>query len=194
MITVAKRDILRDKNIVGSPIRHLLSLSIVLFAFWLLLSGTLELKFVVYGVLTSVVVAWVTYPLLLVCGADAERRYFILGLNPFKLINYFFWLMYQLVKANIDVVSSTVRPELLINPGVCRFRFQSKNPLAQVVLANSITLTPGTVTMNVTDDGIYEVHALTDGAAEGLLSGGMQKKVAWLFGEELQYEAMGEEF
>lgn len=193
-MTVAKTDILRDKSIVGSPYRHLLSLFVVLFAFWLLLSGTLELKFVIYGVLTSVAVAWITYPLLLVSAAGAERRYFILSINPFKLINYFFWLMYQLVMANIDVVSSTVRPELSINPGVCRFRFVSENPLAEVVLANSITLTPGTVTMNVTDDGIYEVHALTDNAAEGLLAGGMQKKVAWLFGEKLQYEPMGEEF
>ena len=65
--------------------------------------------------------------------------------------------------------------------------------MATVVLANSITLTPGTITMNVTDDGLFEVHALTDGAAEGLLDGSMQKKVAELFNEQYVFEPLGEE-
>ena len=48
-------------------------------------------------------------------------------------------------------------------------------------------MTPGTVTINVTPEGIYEVHALTDGAAEGLLSGAMPRKVAELFGEKFDF-------
>ena len=68
-----------------------------------------------------------------------------------------------------------------------RFVFRSDNPMAKVLLANSITLTPGTVTINVTPEGIYEVHALTDGAAEGLLSGAMPRKVAELFGEKFDF-------
>ena len=67
-----------------------------------------------------------------------------------------------------------------------------KTETARVILANSITLTPGTVTMNVTEDGLYEIHALTDGAAEGLLGGGMQQKVADLFGEPFIYEVVEE--
>ena len=47
--------------------------------------------------------------------------------------------------------------------------------------------------MNVTDDGLYEIHALTTGAAEGVLDGGMQKKVAWLFGEPLDFEVVKED-
>lgn len=56
--------------------------------------------------------------------------------------------------------------------------------MALTVLANSITLTPGTVTMNVTDDGVYEIHALTDDAAEGIRAGDMQRRVARLFGQD----------
>ena len=59
-----------------------------------------------------------------------------------------------------------------------------------VLLANAITLTPGTVTMNMTEDGLYEVHALTVGAAEGLRGGDMQKMVAWLFGETYEFELL----
>lgn len=97
------------------------------------------------------------------------------------------WLLKELVLANIDVVKATVRPELRIDPKVIRFVFRSDNPMAKVLLANSITLTPGTVTINVTPEGIYEVHALTDGAAGGLLSGAMPRKVAALFGEKFDF-------
>ena len=100
---------------------------------------------------------------------------------------YSLWLLKELVLANIDVVKATVRPELRIDPKVISFVFRADNPMAKVLLANSITLTPGTVTINVTPEGIYEVHALTDGAAEGLLSGAMPRKVAELFGEKFDF-------
>jgi len=61
------------------------------------------------------------------------------------------------------------------------------------LLANSITLTPGTVTLNVDDEGLFEIHALTVGAAEGVLDGSFQKKVADLFGEELDFAVVEEE-
>ena len=65
--------------------------------------------------------------------------------------------------------------------------------MASVMLANSITLTPGTVTLNVTDDGLYEIHALTKGAAEGVLDGSMQKKVADLYGEKFDFAVVESE-
>jgi multicomponent Na+:H+ antiporter subunit E len=79
---------------------------------------------------------------------------------------------------------------MVINARVIAFRIKYDNPMAHTTLANSITLTPGTVTLNVTEDGLYEIHALTDGAAEGLLGGGMQQKVADLFGEPFIYEVV----
>ena len=102
------------------------------------------------------------------------------------------WLLNEVVKANIDVVKATVKSEMVINPRVIRFRIKMDNPMAHATLANSITLTPGTVTLNVTEDGLYEIHALTDGAAEGLLEGGMQKRIADLFGEPFDYAVVEE--
>ncbi len=182
-----KQGILHDKSIVGSPVVHLVGTAVVLFAFWMILSGRTEVKFIVYGVLTSVVTAWITYPLLLIPNKDGSRKYFIFGISIPKFIKYALWLLWQLVLANIDVARATTNQNLEIDPKVVRFYFRTENPMAEVVLADSITLTPGTVTLNVTDDGLFEIHALTVGAAAGVLDGSMQKKVAELFGEKLDF-------
>ena len=188
-----KQGVLNDKKIVGSPMVHMTCLALVLFAFWMVLSGRTETKFVVYGILTAVVTTWVTYPLLLVPNKDGSKKYYVFGFSNPKMIMYFFWLMWQLVLANIDVLLATTGQELNIDPKVVRFRFKADNPMASVILANSITLTPGTVTMNVTDDGVYEIHALTVGAAAGVLDGGMQKKVADLYGEKFDFAVVESE-
>lgn len=188
-----KQGVLNDKKIVGSPMVHMTGLALVLFAFWMVLSGRTETKFVVYGILTAVVTTWVTYPLLLVPNKDGSKKYYVFGFSIPKMIMYFFWLMWQLVLANIDVLLATTGQELNIDPKIVRFRFRADNPMASVILANSITLTPGTVTMNVTDDGVYEIHALTVGAAAGVLDGGMQKKVADLYGEKFDFAVVESE-
>lgn len=190
---MAKQGILNDEKIVGSPIVHLTGMVIVLFAFWMVMSGRTETKFIVYGVLTAAVVSWITYPLLLVPNKDNSKRYFVFGVSMPKFIGYFFWLMWQLVLANVDVLLATTSQEMAIDPKIVRFYFRADNPMATVVLANSITLTPGTVTVNVTDDGLYEIHALTPGAASGVLDGSMQKKVAELYGEKFDFAVVEEE-
>ena len=189
-----KQGVLNNNNIVGSTLVHKLAMFVVLFGFWMVLSGRTETKFIVYGLITAIVTTWVTYPLLLVPNKDGSKRYFVFGVSIPKFIMYFFRLMWQLVLANIDVLLATTAQELDIDPKVVRFYFRADNPMASVVLANSITLTPGTVTINVTDDGLYEIHALTRGAAAGVLDGSMQKKVAALYGEKFDFAvAEGEE-
>ena len=186
------KDMLNDKTIVGSPVKHLVVLAVVLFAFWFLLSGKVDFKFLLYGALTAIISAWICVPLLLMPNADGTKKYFIFDVNLGKYALYWLWLLKEVVNANIDVVKATVKSEMVINPRVITFRIKYDNPMAYTTLANSITLTPGTVTMNVTEDGLYEIHALTDGAAEGLLGGGMQQKVADLFGEPFIYEVVEE--
>ena len=189
-----KQGVLNNNNIVGSTLVHKLAMFVVLFGFWMVLSGRTETKFVVYGLITAIVTTWVTYPLKMVPNKDGSKRYFVFGVSIPKFIMYFFWLMWQLILANIDVLLATTAQELDIDPKVVRFYFRADNPMASVILANSITLTPGTVTINVTDDGLYEIHALTKGAAAGVLDGSMQKKVADLYGEKFDFAvAEGEE-
>ena len=67
-----------------------------------------------------------------------------------------------------------------------------ENPMANVVLANSIILTPGTITLDVMEGGIFEVHAINEGAACDMLSGSMAKKVASVFGETCEFRPLPE--
>lgn len=186
------KDMLKDETIVGSPKKHLAILTIVLFVFWVLLSGKMDIKFLTYGLLTAIVSAWICVPLLLMPNHDGTKKYFIFDVSLGKYAMYWLWLLNEVRKANIDVVKAVVRSEMDINPQLSRFRIKFDNPMAYTTLANSITLTPGTVTLNVTEDGLYEVHSLNDGFAEGLLEGGMQKKIADLFGEPFIYEVIKE--
>ncbi len=191
---MTKHNVIKEGRIVGSPAVHLICMFAALFAFWMVLSGRTETKFIVYGLLTAGVTTWITYPLLLVDNKDGSKKYFVFGVSPFRFIAYAFWLLWQLILANVDVLLANTAQQLAIDPKIVRFYFRTDNPMATVVLANSITLTPGTVTLNVTDDGLYEVHALTPGAAEGLAEGAMQRKVAALFGEPLDFSVVkGEE-
>lgn len=186
------KNLFKDETVVGSPMKHYLTLAVILFLFWILLSGKMDLKFLTYGLATSLISAWICGPLLLLENASGTKKYFAFDVSLGKYALYWLWLLKEVVKANWDVVKATIRPEMEINPRVIRFEAKLDNPMAHATLANSITLTPGTVTINLTDDGLYEIHALTDGAAEGLLSGDMQRKVADLFGENMIYRVIEE--
>lgn len=189
---MTKQGELKAAEIVGSKVVHIVSMFVAMFLFWMILAGRTETKFIVYGIITAAVTSWVTYPLLLVRNKTGDKKYFVFGVNPIKFIGYTIWLMWQLVLANIDVLLATTSQELQIDPKLLRFKVHFDNPMACVMLADSITLTPGTVTINVTDEGMYEIHALTPGAAEGIYSGDFAKKVADLFGEPCDF-AMVEE-
>ena len=86
-----KESVLKDRTIVGSPLTHLFSLGILMFVFWLALSGDFAVKFVVYGLITSAVVAWICYPLLLLPNADGTKKYFALGVSPAAFLCYSLW-------------------------------------------------------------------------------------------------------
>lgn len=189
---MTKNENVNGGSIVGSSMVHRLSLFIAMFIFWLVMAGRTEVKFIIYGLLTAAVTTWVTYPLLLVPNKDGSKRYYIFGFSIFKFIYYAGWLMWQMVLANIDVLLATTSQELQINPKLVRFRFKTDNPVTKVILANSITLTPGTVTLDVDAEDVFVIHALTDGAAAGVMDGGMQKMVAELMGEEYEFEALEE--
>ena len=89
-----KQGVLNNNNIVGSTLVHKLAMFVVLFGFWMVLSGRTETKFIVYGLITAIVTTWVTYPLLLVPNKDGSKRYFVFGVSIPKFIMYFFWLMW----------------------------------------------------------------------------------------------------
>lgn len=188
--TTKKVSVFNDETIVGNPVKYYIILSVVLFAFWLLLSGRLETKFIIYGIGTALISAYICMPLLMVPSKDGKKKYFAFGVSLPKYVLYWLWLINEVRKASIDVEKAVIRAEMDINPMMVSFKMPYENPLAHATLANSITLTPGTITVDVSEDGVYLVHALIDGARDGLLEGGMQRKIAELFGETCQCEVL----
>ncbi len=93
------------------------------------------------------------------------------------LVLYAPWLIWQIVRANVAVARIILHPRLPIRPQVIRIRASQKTDLGRVIYANSITLTPGTVTIDLQGRDLT-VHALTDEAARGLATGEMDRRVS----------------
>lgn len=147
---------------------------LVLLAFWLILSGHYDLFHVGFGVLCAALVTGLSSDLLSLGGRET-------GLSVWRFIAYLPWLLYQVVIANFHVVYLILWPSQ-IRPQIIRFRTQLRSELARTTLGNSITLTPGTVTMDIQGDE-FVVHAVSDKVAQDLLTGAMEERVARVFRE-----------
>jgi len=167
-------------------------LSFILFSTWILLSGKFEVKFLLIGLFSSLVISFICMPFLTFRNPATDKEYFLFGINYLKFIPYCLWLFVEIVKASISVTKQVFKRNLDYEPRVVSFSMPFENPLASVLLANSIILTPGTITIDVTDNGIFEVHALDECAAADLYTGTMAYKVAALFNEKCKFEPLYE--
>ena len=153
--------------------KRALSLFLLLFAFWLLLSGHYDFWFIGLGFISSASAVFLARRMGIV---DAEGL--PLDLVP-GLLRYAPWLFGTVIQANFDVARRILHPRLPITPTVIRVPAEQRTAPGRVSYANSITLTPGTISLEVSDDEI-EVHALSVDAAEDLQSGEMGRRVAAL--------------
>lgn len=150
---------------------HLISLSAVIFGLWLLLSGHYEPLIIGFGVGSTLFVALVVHRMDV---ADHEGHPVHLS---WRTILYMPWLTWEIVKANIDVARVILGPRGAIQPNMMKVDCSQTTELGHVVYANSITLTPGTITVDLVD-GKLDVHALTHAARDGLAGGEMDRRVA----------------
>ncbi len=150
--------------------RHSISLFLFLFAVWLLLSGYFETLLLVLGLVSCAFVVWIAKRQDVV---DHEGH--PVNLRPIRWIQYTFWLIGEIVKSNIDVARRVWHPKLPISPTIVKVPADA-DELRQVIYANSITLTPGTVSIDLTDATIT-VHALTREGAMALEQGEMARRV-----------------
>lgn len=130
-----------------------------------------------FGIASCVVVALIARRMDVI---DHEGLPFQLG--P-KMILYWGWLMVEIVKANLDVAKCVLFPKKHLRPSLFLSKITQTSDLGRVIYANSVTLTPGTVTVDLHEDNIL-VHALTIGSADGVKSGEMDQKVTKVMGEE----------
>ena len=145
-------------------------LAIVLLGFWLLLSGHYTAFLVGGGIGSVIVVVWFAFRLDIL---DDEGFPIHLG---WSAVTYWPWLLKEIVKSAWDVTKIIVNPALPISPTLVTVTATQKTVVGRVTYANSITLTPGTITVELEDDQLL-VHAITSGGAESLVEGEMDRRV-----------------
>jgi len=150
----------------------LLTLTLWILA-WLLWSGLYNPLLISLGVLSSLLVLFLSNRM-----GFFERRVYSLHLIA-RLVPFWGWLGGQLIRSNLDVARVVLDPRLPISPTVIRLKAQPQGPVGQAILGNSITLTPGTVTLD-DHEGDLLVHCLTREGADALLEGEMNRRVAAL--------------
>lgn len=149
------------------------SLFVFLAAVWILLSGHWEPLLLGIGLVSVLGVVWLAYRMDVV---DREGHPVHL---TWKLPLYWLWLGKEIVKSNLVVTRLILSPVDRISPRVVRVKASQRSDLGLAIFANSITLTPGTVSLDVGDDYVL-VHALTRALADELADGAMDARVAAL--------------
>ncbi|MEM8709964.1 MAG: Na+/H+ antiporter subunit E [Planctomycetota bacterium] len=147
-----------------------LSLALLLTALWISMSGHFEGIILVLGALSVGLVLWLSRRMGVIDGEGVPIR-----MLP-RITPYAAWLFKEIVVTNIEMAKLLVAGEIRTQPEVVEFTLHQKSDVSRALLANSITLTPGTVTMDVDDEHML-VHALTKDAAVDLVDGEMRGRV-----------------
>ena len=145
-------------------------LIVSLIAAWLLWSGLFKPLILAFGVFSCALV----FVLVKRMGYFADQL-FALRFS-LRVLRYWIWLGGEMIKSSLDVARIILSPSLPISPDVVDIPANSWHAFEQVMLGNSITLTPGTLAMDV-HDGVIRVHALTTQGARDLQSGDMTRRV-----------------
>jgi len=160
-------------------IRNNVVLGALLFGLWLLMSGHYDAFHVSMGFLCSI--------LVVLLNARLNRYFFIRDdlcdrapLRVGRLLFYIPWLIYQIGIASLQVAGVVLSPRMPVHPSLVRFKTKLPTQAARVILANSITLTPGTITLLLEGDE-YLVHSLIDASHSGIVDGTLPGEVAKLY-------------
>jgi multicomponent Na+:H+ antiporter subunit E len=151
--------------------KNLVWLAVVLAIFWIVNSGHFDILLLSFGVLSVAIVLLITH---LMTRANEEFHPTII--MSARLPFYLLWLVKEIVKSNVEVIRCIWQRHPAIEPRVIRIKASQKSDLFKVLYANSITMTPGTVTIEIEGDD-FTVHALTRSSREGLETGDMDRRV-----------------
>ena len=148
--------------------------------FWLVLSQKYDVFHTGLGVAGCLFIAWFCYDLLYKGSLGATISVLI------RFISYFFWLLWQIILSNIHLTRLAFSSIKQQNPQVVRYKTRVKGDLALTLFANSITLTPGTIVVDIEGDD-FLIHAIDDDVAGDFTSGDsdMERHVARVFSQQL---------
>ncbi|PPR79577.1 MAG: hypothetical protein CFH01_00323 [Alphaproteobacteria bacterium MarineAlpha2_Bin1] len=150
------------------------SLFIFLSIIWLLLSGHYNPLMLFFGFISVLMTTFIAVRMDLV---DKEGHPVHL---TWKIPIYWVWLLFQIIKSNFQVSIRIIVPKINIDPEMILIPMNQKSDLNKTNYANSITLTPGTVSVRLDDNGEILVHSLDKNFADELRSGSMEKKISTL--------------
>jgi len=153
--------------------RHILSLFLTLAAFWLLNSGHYSVLILSLGLVSIILVLVISHKMDVI---DHESQ--PLSLNK-SIFTYYLWLIKEIIKSNITVVKHIWLGSASISPTLSTIKVSQKTDMGKVIYANSITLTPGTVAIDLLGDEIV-VHALLAKDIKSLEAGDMDRRVTRL--------------
>ncbi|MCP3899701.1 MAG: Na+/H+ antiporter subunit E [Desulfobacteraceae bacterium] len=181
-MTISKNNGLSKKKPLSNSYTSFISFSltfILMFGLWIVLSGKFDFLLISLGLISSFIVSFFFYDLLF-----PNFAFNYLGM-AFRFSKYLPWLLWEIIKANFHLLFIVFHPRLneLIDPHIIVFKTNLKTDIAIATMANSITLTPGTITVSSDSDGVFRVHAIDKETAEAL-PGEMLERVAKIFGEE----------
>jgi len=142
----------------------------LLFLFWFLLSGYTSTLLLFLGLASVVLVIWLVHRM------DKEDKAPVKMLFNIGFLSYLGWLIKEVIVTNIDVALRIWNPSLPITPTCRKIKVSIKDPLIKTIYANSITLTPGTVTTEVGED-YFIVHALNVKSLDELEEGEMEARL-----------------
>jgi len=120
---------------------------------WPFVDGKINIQVITAGLIVSFIVAVLFHEIL-----PKEHRVFISPVRVFWALVYLPVFFYYVLKANLDVVYRALHPQMPIKPGIVKIKTSLKTESGITALANSITLTPGTLTVDLTDDGFLYIH------------------------------------
>jgi multicomponent Na+:H+ antiporter subunit E len=152
-----------------------LALAAGLAALWLLLSGHYDLWFLTLGTASVALTFFIASRMHVVDQEGAPHTLIV------RAAIYLPWLMWEVIKSNVDVARRILTPSLPIAPRTFTIRASQTTAVGRVLYANSITLTPGTVTIDVRNRD-FEIHALTSESEEELRAGRMDRRVTQVEG------------
>lgn len=153
---------------------------LILFLNWVIWSGMFDAFHLSLGVISCGLVTFISHDLFIKSERFTSRHV----LEFFRFIKYIPWLMYQIILSNIHVAYLVLHPKMPIEPSMVTFETKLKKDFSLVAFANSITLTPGTITVDIQEGKYFIVHCISRKVSEDLLTGDMERKIAAIFEED----------
>ncbi len=151
-------------------------LFVLLFGTWLLLSGHYTPLLISFGLASCALVVLLAHQMQII-----DEEGFPLHLAP-RALRYLLWLAVAVVKSNLELAARVLNPKLPIAPELVELQGSQHTDVGRVTYANSITLTPSTVTIEAESDGTFLVHAVSAESAEELRRGEMDEQVTRMEG------------